>query len=405
MRTSPHAEAHEGLQAVHVRALPMLISGGGAALLYGAWGFWANHDFGLDAAARAATVQAVWSFAFTLLLSGVVEVSVAHTRRVGMPKAFAAMPPLLLVWVGPVSVHASSGTPELARTVAPGVAIGTIFVLVYLRRAARSGSHAAGAPLRLELVDVAALRQMGSPAAREALALRIFALWQPIFSHLDGLDYTFHLHKHVEDESASRIRALFGVDAEGSDRALVIVRVHEHDVGGRTWARLTINAGVDRDLVGTGFAQPFIASEIWRYRLRHPLRPFFVVDAVVSEASYCAYAKYFSGLAPAPGRPIPESWWAVADAGGRALGGEPVTGERPEIRRFTAIVRDAGSRADVSRRSQEAARFYRELTGGREGVGVLVIAPLSFHRYTVTFTRFLASAAWNALPPNKRGSA
>jgi hypothetical protein len=243
------------------------------------------------------------------------------------------------------------------------------------------------AGLRTEIVDFAAVRR-GGTAGRESLALRIFALWQPIFSHLDDKDFTFHLAKHVEDETAVQIRGLFGIDALGRDRALIIVRVHEHDLEGETWARLTVNAGFAPGLVQSRFGQDFLVLEAWRYRLSHPLRPFFVVDSAVSAASYCAYEKSYSGFAPTRTRAIPEEWWGLGEAGAAALGGERVEGARREVRRFAATVRDRSPRRPVSARSREAAEFYYQATGGDPAVGMLVMAPLSFPRYGYTAARY-----------------
>lgn len=241
--------------------------------------------------------------------------------------------------------------------------------------------------LRTEVVDLAAVRRE-SKAARESLARRIFALWQPIFSHLDDKDYTFHLAKHVEDETAVQIRGLFGIDAAGRDRALMIVRVHEHDLEGKTWARLTVNAGFSSGFVQSRFGQHFLVLEAWRYRLRHPLRPFFVVDCAVSAASYCVYEKSYSGFAPTRNRPIPDEWWGLGEAGAAALGGERVEGARREVRRFAATVRDPSPRRPVSDRSKEAAEFYNEATRGDPTSGILVMAPLSFPSYGSTTARY-----------------
>jgi hypothetical protein len=376
----------------------MLASGVGAAVLYGAWGYWANHPFGGDAAGRAAAVQAVWSFAFTFVLAGVVEVSARRCERAALPALVAALPPLFLVWVGPVAVHALNGTPALVQTVAPGVLIGTAFVAAYLTGVSRRTASAKPPNLLREVVDIGALRRTGSAAEKEALARRIFTVWQPLFSHLDDHDYTFHLRRHVEDESAVQIRAVFGVDLEeGDDDALIIVRVHEHDIRGRVWARLTVNAGVEAPLVKNQFGQAFLALEIWRYRVRHPFRPFFIVDSVISEASYCAYAKTFSGFAPTAVRPVSEAWWPLGVAGARALGGEPIPGARREVMRFPGRVREVQAPAGVSRRSEEAARFYRELTGAQEGAGLLVMAPLSFFRCAASSARFLWASALRPL--------
>ena len=251
--------------------------------------------------------------------------------------------------------------------------------------------------LRTEIVDFASVRRR-SQAERIALAKRIFALWQPIFSHLDDLDYTFHLKKHVEDESAVQIRGLFGIDEAGRDRALVIVRVHEHQIDGRTWARMSINAGVDPSLVQRHFGQRFIACEPWRYLLRHPQRPFFVVDCVVSAASYCIYEKMYAGFCPTRERPIPEPWWPLAEMGATALGGRAVEGAPREVRRFGIRVRDPRARQPSSERAKAAAQFFHELTGGDPELGVLVMAPMSIHAYSTTMLKFGWASLQRELP-------
>ena len=238
------------------------------------------------------------------------------------------------------------------------------------------------------MVDLAAVRRRGDPREKDELARRIYTLWRPIFSHLDARDHGYHLQKHVEDETAVQIRALFGLDADGRDRALMIVRVHEHEIDGRVWARLTVNAGFDPAYVQSRFGQEFLALEAWRYRLAHPFRPFFIVDSAVSAASYCAYAKTFFGFAPRPGRPIPASWWALAEAGAEALGGESVDGAPREVRRFPAVVRDPNPRRTGSVRSAEAARFFQQATAGIPNAGILILAPLSFRHYGLTTLRY-----------------
>jgi hypothetical protein len=245
--------------------------------------------------------------------------------------------------------------------------------------------------LRTQIVDLLAVRERGDRAEKEALARRIFAVWKPVFSHLDDKDYTFHLHKHVEDASAVQIRAAFGLDASGRDRALVIARVHEHVVEGRTFARYTINAGHDPAYVQSRFGHPLILLEAWRYRLRHPRRPFFVVDCASSPASYGVYAKYFAGLTPRPGHPIPPELVALAEGGAEALGGQRVAGARMEVRRFGQRVRDTTPRRAPSARARAHAAFFHDLTGGDPELGVLVLAPLSFAGWARTTLGWAAS--------------
>jgi hypothetical protein len=283
--------------------------------------------------------------------------------------------PLAVVWLGPPLVHAGCGTPELLRTIAPGLAIGTAFVLVY----ARALLGVASIRIRREIVDLARVSR-GPPAEVDRMAKRIFALWQPLFSHLDGKDFTFHRKKHLEDTTALRRTAVFFQDAEtGRDVGLLIIRIHEHVVGGRRYARLTLNAGYERAITGKSLGFDVIAYEVCRYRLRHPLTPLHMVDVVNSTAAYCAYLKSFPWLLPRGDREPPASLGPFLSACALAMGAERVPELHGSAVRTGVVVRqDAPSVRTPSAARARAADFYRQATGGRAEVGLLVSARLGF---------------------------
>jgi hypothetical protein len=123
-----------GLRPLRRAALSAL----GAGLLYGAWAYLANGEFGRAIATRAAAVQAAWSVALTLVLALAIERRARGSRVVeDLPLRRVALPPLLLVWAGPLAVHLVNGTPAVLRTIAPGAVIGTVFVCAYVAGLAR----------------------------------------------------------------------------------------------------------------------------------------------------------------------------------------------------------------------------------------------------------------------------
>jgi hypothetical protein len=131
-------DVHAGTVSAGLRSLRRAaLSAAGAALLYGAWAYVANSEFGRAIATRAAAVQAAWSVVLTLVLALAIERRARSRREEELPLRRVALPPLLLVWAGPLAVHLLNGTPAVLRTIAPGAVIGTAFVCVYVAGLAR----------------------------------------------------------------------------------------------------------------------------------------------------------------------------------------------------------------------------------------------------------------------------
>jgi hypothetical protein len=219
----------------------------------------------------------------------------------------------------------------------------------------------------------------------DRMAQRIFAVWQPLFSHLDGLDFTFHRKKHLEDDLAVRLRAMFLVDRHtGRDLGLMIARIYEHKIHGETVARFTINAGFDPSLVGRSRGQMFLAYELWRYRLLHPARPFYIVDICNAAASYCAFRKTWPELAPSQRFSTPSDRWSLIEECADHWGARPVEGLCREARTTGVVVRDAVVHERVTRNTDDAAAFYERATGGDSSVGLIVSAHLGFREMSTS---------------------
>lgn len=233
------------------------------------------------------------------------------------------------------------------------------------------------------------------------MAQRIFAVWRPLFSHLDGLDFTFHRKKHLEDDLAVRLRAMFLVDRRsGRDLGLMIARIYEHTIRGETVARFTINAGFDPALVGRSRGQMFLAYELWRYRLLHPARPFYIVDICNAAASYCAFRKTWPELAPSQKFSTPNERWPLIEECASLWGAHPVAGLRREARTTGVVVRDPGVHERVTRDTDDAAAFYERATGGDSSVGLLVSAHLGFREMATSMVEVVT----RPLRPRRRSS-
>ena len=128
MRDDDAATLSAGLRSIQRVALSAVA----AALLYGVWAYVANSEFGRATATRAAAVQAAWSVILTVVLALAIECRAQRWRAARLPLRQVALPPLLLVWAGPLAVHVLNGTPAVGRTIAPGAVIGTVFVCAYV---------------------------------------------------------------------------------------------------------------------------------------------------------------------------------------------------------------------------------------------------------------------------------
>ncbi len=116
-----------------------------AFVVYAPWAFFANLGHGSARALRAGCTQGVLSFVLTLTLTQLMEAlfRIPRTpwRGFGLALAGAVCVSSLLN----VSAHAIAGTPEILRTVAPVLVIGTAFFVSYglnLVRVSRRGEGA-----------------------------------------------------------------------------------------------------------------------------------------------------------------------------------------------------------------------------------------------------------------------
>jgi hypothetical protein len=229
-------------------------------------------------------------------------------------------------------------------------------------------------------VDFKAIGRHGTDDDRHLLARRAFAVWQPLFTHLSDKQYTHYVSKLVEDDSSAVLRGTFYRDAAGDDRGLVIVRIDEMEQGGRTVARMMIHLGLQGPVRGAARIARFIASETYRYRLRHPLRPFYIVDAPMSAASYYKLDKAIHELYPRPQQAIPDALWPMVEAVAREMEWVAIPGAAREARQVARTLTDQGGSDGRARSAAfgDRAAWFAEQTRGTPGSGLLAVAPLSY---------------------------
>ena len=116
-----------------IRSLPpALLNSILAGLGYGAWAIYANYEHGMDAWLMAGILQGLSSFSITLGLT-IIATRLYHYfgRRVkGIALSWCVSAMLLAII--PYSIHKSAGTPDILQTIAPGLMIGSCYLILYL---------------------------------------------------------------------------------------------------------------------------------------------------------------------------------------------------------------------------------------------------------------------------------
>lgn len=104
----------------------------GAGCMYGAWALWANLGHGSAAGWRAAGTQFFVSFGVTLVITTLME-----WVHAGPPSSARRVWSAIAAAVGvsgafTVALHVAGGTPEILNTVAPVLALGSLYCMAYV---------------------------------------------------------------------------------------------------------------------------------------------------------------------------------------------------------------------------------------------------------------------------------
>lgn len=247
--------------------------------------------------------------------------------------------------------------------------------------------------IRLEKINFRAIRERGNEIEQHKLAERTFNVLRPLYGHLTNTEYTTILEHVIRDETPVIFRGLFMTDYNGRDLGLIGVRIGETRYDGQTIAHLTVHLGLHPEARGEKHSTKLILQEIFRYRLKHPLRPFFIIDTPISAASYCKIRKGTAQIFPTPGNPIPQHLWSLCDFIAKEKGWLPIEGCPKEARLvnrpLTALsVRDA---RPASQDYLDTARWFDETTQGVSGSSVMVIVPVTVLNIAMSLLKQIVS--------------
>jgi hypothetical protein len=103
----------------------------GAIVLWAPWAAWANHEFGWDAASRAAVTQSTMSFFITLFMTFSIEAISARQYSPWRQWSYSVLGPCAVVLFFLVVVHLLAGTPNWLLTIAPSIVIGLTYTTIY----------------------------------------------------------------------------------------------------------------------------------------------------------------------------------------------------------------------------------------------------------------------------------
>jgi hypothetical protein len=140
MRPDPTAARSDRRRSIAISAL--------FALFFGTWALLANLSHGLPRGLAAALVQACMSFSMSFLI---LEGMHATERALGTStwaRVVTAFGPSLLADAVIATAHLCAGTPEILRTILPGLLIGTGNSCLYVMWRGHARRRAAGASAR-----------------------------------------------------------------------------------------------------------------------------------------------------------------------------------------------------------------------------------------------------------------
>jgi hypothetical protein len=233
--------------------------------------------------------------------------------------------------------------------------------------------------MRFEKINFRAVRERGNDLEQHSLAARTFHVLRPLYGHLTDAEYTTVLDHVIRDTTPVVFRGLFMVDDQERDLGLIGVRIGETSYNGQTIANLTVHLGLHPEARGENHSAKLIWQEIFRYRLKHPLRPLFIIDTPISAASYRKMHKGIARIFPTPGEPIPENLWPLCDSVATEKGWLPIEG-CPKEARFVNRPRTALSVNDARPASPDYLAtecWFDETTKGVVGSAVMVIVPIT----------------------------
>lgn len=102
-----------------------------AAFWYGAWAFYANHAHGWKQATQASLTQAAVSLTVTFLVTMIIELVSQRFQNATVAILLSAGSAIAFVAAYSVTFHLLMRTPEVLTTIAPVLALGSIYCISY----------------------------------------------------------------------------------------------------------------------------------------------------------------------------------------------------------------------------------------------------------------------------------
>jgi len=103
-----------------------------AALGYGGWAVYANYDHGIHASVVAGLIQGIYAFLSTFSITHVArKVYLKHNCKMrGIIVGFLMS--FIIMLAIPLTVHSIFGTPNMWKTIMPGLIWGSIYLAGFL---------------------------------------------------------------------------------------------------------------------------------------------------------------------------------------------------------------------------------------------------------------------------------
>jgi hypothetical protein len=101
-------------------------------IFYGGWAFWANSEYGLTMAFKAAFIQGSYSFTITLVLALKIEWLFLRFKSWPAHLYLIGLISCSFLYLSSWSINYYAGTPNILLTILPGAAVSTVYTIIYI---------------------------------------------------------------------------------------------------------------------------------------------------------------------------------------------------------------------------------------------------------------------------------
>lgn len=211
--------------------------------------------------------------------------------------------------------------------------------------------------------------------ARHQLTEALFAVQCQIY---DGADKTAFVNT-VMASKAQETTIHIHKNADGDIVGFFAFHIYEKELNGRTTAIFRIQAGSLREYRGNNASTRILLNSIFRYWVKHPLRPFYYLGILIHPTSYMLCAKYGTVVWPHREQPLPPAIAAFMLELVQMFGTKAPDPQNPLIVSYGLSTRETEAERNYWRTCDKPdARFFVEQNPGySKGDGLLTLVPLS----------------------------